>query len=182
MPNIGHNHRRHASYTRLVSGQTRTNSDWGKNDLSNGDCVASSECPEPLIAGAPVRLCGKHIREVYEFAQDLVTDRWDGAVREYVAGLHDTFKPPPAVKKRPRQGYVYFIRLGDRIKIGYTENVDRRLSELPHEEVLGVIPGTRDDEQGWHRLLADYRTVGEWFLADPEVLEAVARVVATAAS
>jgi hypothetical protein len=140
-------------------------------------CVAHDSCERDVVDGSPVRLCGHHLREVYEFAQDLVSSRWDGAVREYVTDLQDTFKPPRSVTKRPRPGFVYFIRLGDRIKIGYTENVKQRLSQLPHEEVLGVVPGTMDDEQGWHKLLADYRTVGEWFRAEPDVLAAVNRVV-----
>lgn len=141
-------------------------------------CVAHENCDRELVPGAPVRLCGHHLREAYEFAQDFIAARWDGAVREYVADLQDTFKPPRSVTKRPRPGFVYFVRLGDRIKIGYSENVDKRLTVVPHEEVLGVIPGTRDDERAWHKLLADYRTVGEWFRAEPDVLAAVARVVA----
>jgi hypothetical protein len=112
----------------------------------------------------------------------MVTERWDGAVREYVADLQDTFKPPLAVRKRPRPGSVYFVRLGDRVKIGYSENVPKRLTVIPHEEVLGVIHGTREDEQGWHQLLADYRTVGEWFRAEADVLDHIRRVVAAAAS
>lgn len=143
-------------------------------------CVAHDSCERDVVDGSPVRLCAHHIREVYEFAQDLVAQRWDGAVREYVADLHDTFKPPRSVLKRPKQGYVYFVRLGDRVKIGYSENVPQRLAAVPHEEVLGVIPGTMDDEQGWHQLLADYRTVGEWFRADDDVLAAIGRVVASA--
>lgn len=135
-------------------------------------------CPEQPVEFAPVALCGKHLRKVYEFAQDLVIEQWDGAVREYVSDLHAKFSPPRAVRRRP--GNVYFIRLGDRIKVGYSENPAARLAELPHEEVFGVIPGSREDERGWHRLLADYRVTGEWFRADPGVIAHISRVCASA--
>lgn len=166
------------SVSRLAQGRVKPPSVLDRNGPDFAGCIANSQCTQEIIEGAPIPLCGKHIREVYEFAQDLVTERWDGAVREYVADLQDRFKPPQSVTKRPRPGYVYFVRLGDRIKIGYSENVARRLTVIPHEEVLGVVPGTREDEQGWHQLLADYRTVGEWFRAEPDVLAAVARVAA----
>lgn len=146
-------------------------------------CIAhDGECPRDLVPGSPVRLCGHHLREVYEFAQDLVTDRWDGAVRDYVSELHNTFTPPAAVKKRPRPGFVYFIRFGNQIKVGFTTNVEQRMRDLPHEEILGVVPGTLEDEAAWHKMLAEYRTVGEWFRAEPEVLDALERVVSAQAS
>lgn len=132
------------------------------------------------MPGAPLALCGPHAREMYEFCSDLVTDNWDTAVREYVSELHDTFKPPQAVKQ-PRAGWIYFIRFGDRVKVGYTTNPDQRLRGLPHEQVIGIVPGTRADEAGWHKLLADFHVVGEWFRADAELLAILKRVVSRSA-
>jgi hypothetical protein len=143
---------------------------------ANRPCVASDHCCNPIVPDCPVALCGVHLREVYGFAADLVTDNWDAAVRDYVSELHGTFKPPKDVRQ-PRAGWLYFIRFGDRVKIGYTTNPDARLQALPHERVIGVIPGSRSDEAAWHKLLADYRVVGEWFRADPTVLEVLERVV-----
>lgn len=140
-------------------------------------CVGSDRCTGELVPGSPVALCGKHLREVYEFAQDVISQRWDGAMRDYVTNLHRRFRPPRAVTKE-QPGNLYFIRFGQRIKVGYSENPAARLRELPHEEVLGIVTGTRADEQAWHRLLADYHVTGEWFEAEPEVLEAIARVLA----
>jgi hypothetical protein len=139
-------------------------------------CVASDHCPNEIIPDCPVRLCGAHLREVYGFAADMVSDRWDEAVRCYVSELHDTFKPPKAVKQ-PRLGWVYFVRFGDRVKVGYTTNPDQRLVAVPNDEVIGLIPGTRDDEAAWHELLADRHVTGEWFNADAELLATLANVV-----
>jgi hypothetical protein len=71
---------------------------------------------------------------------------------------------------------VYFVQLGDRVKIGYTEHPKQRFAGLPHEKVIGIVKGTRVDEKGWHVMLADYQVVGEWFVADPELLEVLYRV------
>jgi hypothetical protein len=108
----------------------------------------------------------------------MVSEKWDEAVRGYVSELHERFEPPRLIKQ-PRPGYVYFIRFGDRVKIGYTTDFARRRTELPHDAVLGVIPGTLDDEAAWHRLFADLRIKGEWFHADRELLAAIERVTAS---
>ncbi len=145
-------------------------------------CRASDSCPyNPLPREiSRIALCGKHLREAYEDAQDLISERWDDACRRYVADLQNTFKPPPAITRRPRQGYVYFIRFGHRVKVGFTENPNRRLGELPHEEVIGVVSGTREDEMAWHALLTDFRVTGEWYQAEPEVMAQIRSVVAKA--
>lgn len=148
----------------------------GQNHVPNGPCVGSNHCAGEPIDGAPIRICGRHLRELYAFAADLVESNWDGAVREYVSGLHDTFKPPRAVKQ-PLAGWLYFVRFGDRVKIGYTTNPDQRLRDIPHERVIGIVPGTRADEKAWHALLANFHVVGEWFAADPEVVRKLEQVV-----
>lgn len=68
------------------------------------------------------------------------------------------------------QGYVYFIRFRDRIKIGWTGNVKQRLSDLPHDEVLAVIPGTMTHEKQCHAAFAHLRYSGEWFRPGPDLL------------
>lgn len=65
-------------------------------------------------------------------------------------------------------GKIYFLRCGDRIKIGYSADVENRQKELatgaPNKlELIGHIPGRRRDESTIHRYLEAYRTNGEWF-------------------
>jgi hypothetical protein len=70
---------------------------------------------------------------------------------------------------------VYFIRSGDAVKIGMSKDVPGRLrtlrtmSPLPLE-LLGVIPGGRDEEAQLHRDWAPERLHGEWFKATPDLL------------
>jgi hypothetical protein len=77
---------------------------------------------------------------------------------------------------------IYFIRpVGQRrIKIGYTNgSIESRLSELqtgnPRPfEVLGLLPGDREDEKAYHEHFRRDRIQGEWFDPSPELIILVA--------
>lgn len=90
----------------------------------------------------------------------------------------DWFNSPRA-KKRVRHykagGNVYFIRFGEMVKIGFAINVAKRLRNLqagsPGQfELLGAVPGTPLDELTLHRKFEKLRSTGEWFKADPALL------------
>lgn len=68
-----------------------------------------------------------------------------------------------------RPGWLYVIRSGDAIKIGFT-------SACPHKRtkalqtgsptplrLIGIKWATKAEEREMHRLLAAYRVQGEWF-------------------
>lgn len=78
-----------------------------------------------------------------------------------------------AVPAGPR---VYFIREGDAIKIGFSENVKVRFAGLQsgHHgslELLGTIAAPVDIEQAILAKFDHLRIRGEWFRAEPELLE-----------
>jgi hypothetical protein len=64
---------------------------------------------------------------------------------------------------------VYYVRVGDRIKIGFSAHLDARLRSLPVEEVLGWESGDRGLEAHRHRQFAVHRTAREWFTDCPEI-------------
>jgi hypothetical protein len=75
---------------------------------------------------------------------------------------------------------IYFIRFGSRriVKIGYCRDHPRtRLATMqtgtPERlHLLGMAPGTKDDEAEWHKRFAHLRVNGEWFQWTPELREA----------
>lgn len=69
----------------------------------------------------------------------------------------------PPMDKYTERGFVYFVRFGDRVKIGFSMNVERRLKAIPHDEILAVMPGTFRDESRCHAAFAHLRIIGEWF-------------------
>jgi len=73
-------------------------------------------------------------------------------------------------KKREKfpVGKVYFVRSGKLIKIGFTTDLEGRVSRLqtgsPYDlQLLGTIEGTQRDEQALHRRFANLNVRGEWF-------------------
>lgn len=76
---------------------------------------------------------------------------------------------------------VYFLRLGDHIKIGVSDDVLARVNGLQTASplpiaVVGVWVGaTRADEQALHRRFRHARRKGEWFEAVPELVEEAQR-------
>lgn len=58
---------------------------------------------------------------------------------------------------------VYYLRFGDRVKIGYSSNLANRLKAIPHDELLITEPGTYALEAARHRQFRELRLTGEWF-------------------
>jgi len=72
---------------------------------------------------------------------------------------------------------VYFISANNKIKIGYTTNLKRRIQAIKTCSstkvlLLGTIPGGRIEEQQIHKLFHSLKTRynGEWFEADDNLL------------
>lgn len=89
--------------------------------------------------------------------------------------------PKPRRTREPSSGArVYFLQAASgSIKIGTAINVKRRLREfstgVPAEhELLASIPGGRALEQELHRSLSHLHIRGEWFRAEPELLQRIA--------
>lgn len=68
-----------------------------------------------------------------------------------------------AQPKLPPEPVVYYFRVGNRIKIGRTGNLQGRIKDLAPEEVLGWETGDSETERMRHRQFASYRTNREWF-------------------
>lgn len=68
-----------------------------------------------------------------------------------------------------RNGDIYFIRIGDLIKVGWTRDMWSRLKSYgASAELLVCYPGTRDDETNLHRQLTPARVRGrEWYEDGP---------------
>lgn len=139
-------------------------------------------CFGDVVELAPIPLCAQHLREVYEFASGLVDARWSAAVSDMHAAEQQRSALAAEVEERQRRekarGWVYFIRFSDRIKIGRSGSPTDRLRAIPHDEVLAIIPGTVDDEQGYHRRFAALRVTGEWFRAEQELRDFVTALAA----
>ncbi len=70
-------------------------------------------------------------------------------------------------------GWVYYVEIGDRIKVGYSADVRRRMRAYPPGSLLlAVEPGDTALERQRHRQFAEHLTDGrEWFNPDPQLLD-----------
>jgi hypothetical protein len=83
--------------------------------------------------------------------------------------------------ERPVVAGVYFLRMGDFVKIGVSRDVLSRVERFATGApaplaILGVIPDAgRADEQDLHARFATHHANGEWFHARDELLAEAAR-------
>lgn len=81
-----------------------------------------------------------------------------------------------AAKKRTQAsltpGWIYFLTLDDKIKVGWTSNLENRLKSYPpHARMVVTYPATRADERDLHRSLKTELVAGrEWYSRTPVVL------------
>ena len=75
-----------------------------------------------------------------------------------------------------RNGLVYFVEagLGGPVKIGWTQDVERRIAELQTANahrlnLLGTVVGTMEDEAATHARFSHLRLEAEWFTNSPEI-------------
>jgi hypothetical protein len=137
-------------------------------------------CAHPVGADAPISLCERHLAVAADWSArtEGVTDLlpspcllcgsrvgvhyptgWICAICEWRAGESPDGELPP-----PRVDVVYYLRNGDRMKIGTTGNPRQRFAAIWHEEVVAFERGTRVLEQQRHQQFAADRFTGsEWF-------------------
>lgn len=85
---------------------------------------------------------------------------------------------PPARFVKSQPCHVYFMRVGDWIKIGHARNVTRRVTEVqvhcPLDVTLLVsVAGDATMERIVQRKFQSFRCRGEWYQAAPEIIEFV---------
>jgi hypothetical protein len=83
-----------------------------------------------------------------------------------------------AEARRIETEVVYYLRFGDRVKIGTTTSLTTRLADIPHDEVLATEPGGHQLERQRHRQFEHLQirmgTHREWFRLTPELAEHIA--------
>ncbi|MFT4115460.1 GIY-YIG nuclease family protein [Bradyrhizobium sp.] len=77
-------------------------------------------------------------------------------------------------------GFVYFLRSGERMKIGFSKNPFSRGQQLltgiaDGVHSFGFVPGSERDERAAHRALSKHRIAREWFECHPDVVKVMMR-------
>ena len=145
-------------------------------------------CDSAEAAAAPLPLCETHFAVAADWSSRTqgVTDLlpspclacgsrlgvrypsgWACAVCEWRHG-----EVPDSDVAPPRVDVVYYLRNGDRVKIGTTANPRQRFAAIWHEELLAFERGDRRLERRRHeQFAADRFTGSEWFHLTPAIAE-----------
>lgn len=133
---------------------------------------ATGNCNLPSLPKIEAPLCAQHAKKAWiEIGQHYGLDLIEGELL-CVDPRHARQRALHAAhySKDAPDGLVYIIRMGNRIKIGFTRNLTQRMRDVPNEEILAVFPGSMADEGALHKRFDEFRTVGEWFTADPSII------------
>lgn len=175
----------HGSYYRRTDG-------WGEE--RGGQCIAlrsdGDRCNRLVPEGAG--FCSFHFSRLRDYFADIDAERAifrarrdDPSAFRFIidsARLEDAHEVLEEASAE-----VYFIAVGDIVKIGFSKNVLARFhtlraggkSKMPDgynikdAELLGAIAGGRQVERRLHSLLRNYRLEGEWFRLAPTVIRAI---------
>lgn len=141
-------------------------------------CTAQREngsfCDAQSLPDAPFPICVRHAAQVYEFLRDSV----HVAVKDSDRSMHlvvDVLSRRQEINKHLddiANAVVYYVQIGEHIKIGTTTNVKRRMVAYPpNRRLLATEPGYEDLEVERHRQFADLLDMGrEWFRPGAELV------------
>ncbi|WP_343466367.1 GIY-YIG nuclease family protein [Rhodococcus aetherivorans] len=114
-------------------------------------------------AGHNLYLCQEHLLLAWSIVQEQIKRAEGGPFK--VVG--EKKKPTPMTAEEIEQNYgcVYYLQVGDRIKIGFSTRPEKRLAQYPPgSRLIAIRRGTRKTERAEHirydKYLADGR---EWF-------------------
>jgi len=131
-------------------------------------------CIFPIAEDALV--CWQHSLQIWERVQTKHLESAGSAITtESVAAR--TARQADERKRRTQgslePGWIYFLTLDDKIKVGWTANLEKRLrSYPPHARMVVTYPASRADERDLHRTLRQSLVAGrEWYARTPQVLE-----------
>lgn len=122
-------------------------------------------CDRPGMDDMPYPICSKHALDLFRWMTAKVEHESANPIRriesllDWIPERVDTGAPSD------EYGSVYYLLLDGLIKIGYTRDVDRRLSQYaPTAVLLATEPGDKVTEAARHRQFAQHRAARrEWF-------------------
>ena len=132
------------------------------------DICCIPHCSTRRSAEFKYPLCTEHARRIYFEVRSMLDN---ATVAQRVASTDLTGKGTAHPRRGHSHGFVYFFLCGELVKIGWTSNVQRRARSLKADRILGCFPGTTQDEKAMHARFGHLWDRGEYFLADPELIE-----------
>jgi len=118
-----------------------------------------SFCETPSAPDMPFPICLRHATRLHEHLQTIEDTRRAARRDALEASVNDPAVWARVEKLKVAQSQVYYVRIGDYIKIGYTTNLTARLVGLraDADQVLATEPGGAQEERARHLQFAHLR-------------------------
>ncbi|AXH49725.1 hypothetical protein KNT98_gp83 [Gordonia phage Frokostdame] len=133
--------------------------------------AGDTECVHPACEKAPqshfsfpIPLCSEHMIQIVTRSSEIMQTLRDERARRTPRQMAPSRRPDSHAP------LVYYLRFGDRIKIGTSTNLKERLTCIPHDELLATEIGSHGTEHVRHLEFASDRITGEWFHASPRLI------------
>jgi hypothetical protein len=140
-------------------------------------CTALSSsgkfCDRESLPDAPYPICLEHAARLLRYLNSYLPHPDDRVGRILLAARDfDVNHAAPRKSATAGRGVVYYLRVGDKIKIGYTADLRQRMNTYPPDSVLlACEPGDLNLEQRRHTQFVKHRKVArEWFAPAPELM------------
>lgn len=144
-------------------------------------CTVSKDyrtfCGNTCIPDAPIPICYEHAGDLLAFMRDafdeIVNNLGNIGVR-YLAHMSSSIERQAQVRRELKEsaGVVYYVRVGDLIKIGTTTNLKARVASYPPgSQLLATERGGLDVEAARLAQFDGCLAAGkEWFMPSPRLL------------
>lgn len=132
----------------------------------------SRDCMNPVPEDFPMDIC-----EMHALLTVAVMKERGGETMRRLDAVYDAapvsreLRPSKPIYVRGRPSVVYYMRFGNRIKIGYSTNLRVRRDALRPDEILAIEPGYQGEERAQHVRFAEYREEGEFFRMNRELVD-----------
>jgi hypothetical protein len=137
-------------------------------------------CGNSVPSQMPFDICGHHARRLWEYMNEFMSSVTDDPVfraKLFLDRVKDE-EDQRARENATRDYQVYYLQIGNHIKIGYSGNLKQRLKSYPvTRRLLAVEPGHGHVEFQRHRQFAHLLDAGnEWFRPGPDLIDHINRL------
>lgn len=109
---------------------------------------------------------GYTLKQMQSWGVNITREVVEAVVADVVASR--VWQTSAEKRPTPTGSVVYYMRLGNRVKIGMSASLVNRVADIQPEELMATEPGGYDIEKLRHQQFAELRVSGEWFrLEDP---------------
>lgn len=137
-----------------------------------------------------IPLCADHLEGYQDYLRtinegerwgELMKDAWEDSRRARTDGLASRLAWEGDYLAARRKLYsgqsvVYYVRVGDLIKIGVTTNMKARMPQLMPDEILATEPGGPEIERERQAQFAHLKVRGERFKSEADLLDHIAKI------